>query len=415
MHPENTDIKFASVPDQETSRFRWIILLLLFIATTVNYFNRIIISLLIPEIRREIPVSDITFGHILSTFQITYMCGLLAAGWIIDRLGIKKGYILSIVTWSVAAAAHALCGTPLCFAAWRGMLGITESGNFPAAIKTVSAWFAVKDRSFATSLFNSGSSIASIIGPPLIAGIFFLAGWRWTFFVFGASGFLLAVVWAMVFREPAASSGMTKESGMTGWRTLLRHRETYAIMLGKFFTDPVWWFFLFWMPTYLYTERGFDLKDTAIAIPLIYTIAIFLGFAGGWLPGWLIRRGWPAVRARKTVMLGCALCLPVSATAVFAGNPWTAILLVSLACGAHNGWSANIFTLTSDFFPQGKVGTVTGLGGFAGGLGGLLIATLAPGYIVTYFGYVPVFIMMGLLHPLAWIFLHILTRRRQIP
>jgi len=385
-------------------RYRWVILILLFLATTINYFDRIVLSVLIPEIKKSLGISDITYGQILSAFQFSYTFGFLAAGRFIDWVGTKLGYFLAIVAWSLAAALHAVCRSGGCLGIWRFLLGLAESGNFPAAIKSVAEWFPVRERAFATSLFNSGTSISSIVGPPVIAAIALSLGWRSAFLAFGLLGFALAAVWHFAYRKPTHSFAVPRPSLSEGyrWKDLLVYRETYGIMLGKFLTDPVWWFYLFWMPNYLASQRGFDLKGIAIAIPLIYTIASLLGYLGGWFPGYLIRRGWSLNRARKTTMLICALALPVSATAVLAGNAWVAILLVSLACGAHNGWSANMFTLTSDCFPSGAVGSVTGLGGFAGGIGGLLIATLAPGYIVTYFGYVPIFFLMGVLHPLAF-------------
>lgn len=294
-------------------------------------------------------------------------------------------------------------------------MGITESGNFPAAIKSVSEWFKVKNRSFATSLFNSGSSVASIIGPPLITYVYFLAGWRWTFFVFGALGFVLALIWYFVYKNPDQTYDNTTGENKNNipWKELLKYRESYGIMIGKFLTDPVWWFFLFWMPNYLSSERSFDLKEIAIAVPLIYIIAMILSWIGGWIPGYLIRKGWDVLKARKIVMLFSAACLPISAFAVLAESPWTAIVLVGLACGAHSSWSANIFTLVSDCFPSKAVGSVTGLAGFAGGLGGFLIASLAPGYIVTYFGYTPVFILMGVLHPLAYVVIAIFVKSKR--
>ncbi|HEX9972973.1 MAG TPA: MFS transporter [bacterium] len=398
--------------------YRWVILSLLFCATTINYFDRIVLSVLIPEIKRELNISDISFGHIISAFQITYTLGFLAAGKFIDWVGTKLGYMLSILFWSIAAAMHSLCGTAFCLAAWRGVLGITESGNFPAAIKSVTEWFLIRERAFATSLFNSGASISSIIGPPLIVTIALAAGWRWAFFTFGIIGIALALIWPFVYKMPKQNyNDLTKTNSLHEkykWSTLLRHKETYGIMLGKFLTDPVWWFYLYWMPNYLDSQRGFNLKDIAIAIPLIYTIATLLGFVGGWFPGYLMHRGWSIGKARKTTMLICALLLPISATAVIVQNHWIAILLVSLACSAHNGWSANIFTLASDCFPSSAVGSVTGLAGFAGGLGGLLIATLAPGYIITYFGYKPIFFLMGILHPLAFLGIALLIRNVRV-
>jgi ACS family hexuronate transporter-like MFS transporter len=396
--------------------YRWIILSLLFAATTINYFDRIVLSVLIPEIKRDLNLDDIAYSHILSAFQLAYTIGFIFAGRFVDWLGVKAGYSLAILFWSIAGAMHTLCSSAFCLSVWRGMLGITASGNFPAAIKAVAEWFQVKDRSFATSLFNSGASIASIVGPPLIAAIALTAGWRLTFFIFGAFGFILVIIWAMLYQKPPQSDAEIRQTRSSdySWRELLRFRQSYGIMVGKFLTDPVWWFYLYWMPNYLAEQRGFDLKGIAIAIPVIYIVAIVIGIAFGWLPGFLMNRGYSVARARKTTMLATALLLPVSALAVFADNVWIAILLVSLACGAHNGWSANIFTLISDCYASRAVGSMTGLAGFAGGLGGLLIATMAPGYIITYVGYVPIFVLMGALHPLAYLGIRVLIKDEKI-
>ena len=393
-------------------RYRWIILSLLFAATTINYFDRIVLSVLLPEIKKELTISPVNYGYILGAFQLTYTIGLLSAGYVIDRLGTKLGYLLSILLWSIAGAMHGICGSGFCLATWRGMLGLSASGNFPAAIKSVSEWFKIDDRAFATSLFNSGSSISSIVGPPLIAAIALMTGWRFTFVVFGTLGILLVGLWQFLYRKPpiANSDNIPAEHSKIKWSLLLKEKQTWGIMLGKFFTDPVWWFYLYWMPDYLNTQRDFDLKGIAIAIPMIYTLATLMGFVGGWFPGNLMRRGWSVGKARKTTMMISALFLPISAMAVVAQNPWLAILLVSLACGAHNSWSANIFTLCSDCFPSKTVGSVTGLAGFAGGLGGIIFSALIPGFVVQYFGYMPVFILMGFLHPLAYIMISIFIK-----
>jgi len=400
--------------EDSTNNYRWVILSLLFIATTVNYLDRVVISVLIPEIKEDLNIDDIAYGYILGAFQLAYTFGFLAAGKLIDRIGTKIGYMFSILFWSLATAIHSFCGSAFCLGFWRGVLGLAESGNFPAAIKSVSEWFSIRERSFVTSLFNSGTSISQIIGPPIIVAIFLWVGWQWTFFTFGIVGIVFVVIWQFFYKKPPdnvnASSGKSSGQNEYTWSILLRHKETYGIMLGKFLTDPVWWFYLFWMPSYLASQRGFNIKDIAMAIPVIYIIATLLGFVGGWFPGYLMQRGWSVGKARKTIMMICALFLPISAMAVLAKNPWVTIMLVSLACSAHNGWSANIFTLVSDCFPSRAVGSVTGLAGFAGGLGGVLIATLAPGYIITYFGYLPIFVLMGVLHPLAFLGITILIK-----
>ena len=401
------------------NNYRWIIVALLFAATTINYFDRIVLSFLRPYIDAELQISDIQFGYILSAFQIMYMLGFLAVGKIIDKLGTKLGYLLSIFFWSFTAAMHAVCKTPLCLGFWRGLLGLTESGNFPAAIKSVSEWFQVKDRAFATSIFNSGPHFAAIVGPQIMVLLYVAVGWRWTFFSFGALGFLLVLVWMFLYKNPACqttemSIDDVNKQEKVSWKELIRIKETYGIMLGKFLTDPVWWFYLYWMPSYLESQRGFNIKANANAIFLIYAIAMLLGILGGWLPKLFIKKGWEVARARKTTMKIAAACLPITAFAVFAKDAWLAIVLVSLACGAHTAWSANIFTLVSDCFPSKIVASVTGLAGFAGGLGGLLLATLAPGFIITYFGYIPIFVLMGMLHPLAYLSIKFLIRNEKI-
>ncbi len=401
------------------NNYRWIIIALLFAATTINYFDRIVLSFLRPYIDKELQITDIQFGYILSAFQIMYMLGFLAAGKIIDKLGTKLGYLLSIFTWSFTAVMHAVCKTPICLGAWRGLLGLTESGNFPAAIKSVSEWFYVKDRAFATSIFNSGPHFASIVGPQIMAVLYLAMGWRFTFFSFGALGFLLVLIWIFLYKNPSYKTAVISKEKQNSteqisWKKLLRIKETYGIMLGKFLTDPVWWFYLYWMPSYLESQRGFNIKANANALFLIYAIAMLLGILGGWLPKFFMKRGWEIAKARKTTMKIAAACLPLTAFAVFAKDAWLAIALVSLACGAHTAWSANIFTLASDCFPSKIVASITGLGGFAGGLGGLLLATLAPGFIITYFGYIPIFVLMGVLHPLAYLSIKFLIRNDKI-
>ncbi|MCE5248671.1 MFS transporter [bacterium] len=398
------------------SRYRWIIVSLLFFATTNNYFNRIVLSVVIPEIKRDLSLNDIQYSYVLSAFQFAYTFGFLFIGRFIDWAGTKLGYLLSILFWSLAASLHATVGSAFSLAVWRGLLGVTETGNFPAAIKSVSEWFPPRERAFATALFNSGPHIAMVAGAPVIALLTLSLGWRWAFFLLGFSGFILAAVWPFLYKKPPDTASKTREKPAATvneftWRKLLGYRETYGIMLGKFLTDPVWWFYIFWLPNYLNARRGFDLKEIAAAVPLIYFIAILFGIAAGWFPGYLMRKGWTVTRARKTTMLVCALCLPFTTFAVTADSAWVAILLVSLACGAHSGWSNNIFTVVSDQFPSRAVGSVTGLGGFAGGIGGLLFSTVLVGYIVTYIGYVPIFILMGVLHPAAMLCIHLLIKK----
>jgi len=393
--------------------YRWIIVSLLFLATMNNYYNRVVLSVVIPEIKKDMALDDIQYSYILSAFQFAYMFGMLAAGRFIDWIGTRLGYIIAMVVWSFSAAMHAFAGTAGALIFWRGVLGAGEAGNFPAAVKAVSEWFPVRERSFATAVFNSGPHIAVVTGAPVTAFLTLAFGWRTALLIVGLSGFVIVVLWPMVYRNPTVAAdrplGPSPSSGYT-WRRLLAHRETYGIMLGKFLTDPVWWFYIFWLPNYLNSQRGLDIRQIGVAMPVVYVLAIVFGIAGGWFPGWLMRRGWSVVRARKTTMFICALCLPVTALAAVSGSLWVTILLVALACGAHSGWSNNIFTLISDRFPSEAVGSVTGLGGFAGAVGGFIFSTILVGYVVTYFGYLPIFILMASLHPLAILAVHLTVR-----
>ncbi len=396
--------------------YRWVILVLLFAATTINYFDRIVLNVLVKDIKQDLGLNDLQYGYIVTAFRLTYALGFVVAGRVIDWLGSKVGYLVWLVLWSLSACFRGVgrALSTLCF--WQGSFGVAASGNFPAAIKSVTEWFPARQRSLATSLFNSGPSIALVVGPPVIALLMEgVNDWRWVFIIVGATGFVLAAMWPFVYKRPEHLSHLqTTPAGRKSnikWKKLLEHKETYGIMIGKFCTDPVWWFYIAWLPNYLYDKRNFNIKEIAVALPLIYGIAVVLGNLAGWAAGYLIRRGLHPRDARKKVMLTCALFMPISAFAVFAGNPWVAILLVALACSAHNGWSANIFTLVGDCFDSTAVGSVTGLVGFAGGMGGVLIAGLAPGFIVHYFGYVPIFILMGVLHPIAIIFVYLFIKK----
>lgn len=365
------------------SSYRWVIVGLLFFATMINYFDRLVLSVLLPEIQKSIALDNIAYGKITAVFQFAYCFGAMAAGKFIDWLGTKVGYLFSIIAWSLAAIMHATAGSATAFGLWRGALGVSESGNFPAAMKAVSEWFPKDERSLATSLFNSGPAVAMIIGAPII---FFVTeatnNWRMAFVVMGGIGLALAVLWPMIYRNPTVRMcdlEATPSETKVRWRDIMKFKASYGILLGKMLTDPVWWFYLFWMPTYLNTQRGFDLKGIAIAVPLIYIIAIIMGNIGGWFPGFLIRRGWSVTSARKCAMGLAAMCLPFTAFAVLANNVWVTILLVALACGAHSIFSHNIFAMVTDQYPNNAVGSVTGLSTFAGSMAGVFISSLVVG------------------------------------
>ena len=405
------------------TRTRWWIVLLLFFATTINYLDRILFSVLIPVIRSEMHINDQEYGYINGAFQIAYTVGFLLMGKLIDGYGTRIGYTVAVIWWSLAALFHTLASSGLTLGFWRGMLGLGESGNFPSAIKAVAEWFPKQDRALATGWFNAGSNVASMIGPPMFVWMTSALGWRACFAITASLGFLWLAVWLAVYRTPRNHSRVGAEElayiqsdppdasqPEIGWKDALRYRQTWGFGLAKFLTDPVWWFYLYWLPPYFYDVRKFDLQQIGWALPFIYLMADFGSVGGGWLSGALMRRGYTNSRARKSAMAVCAGVMPVAACATLVQNPLLAILLLSLATAGHQGWSANLYTTTSDVFPRAATASVTGIGGCLGGLGGFLFSAVIPGYVVTHFGYTPVFMTMGSFHLIAWLVVHLLLR-----
>jgi ACS family hexuronate transporter-like MFS transporter len=401
------------VSSSRASAQRRVVLALLFTATTINYLDRIVLAVLIPVIRGEMRLTDQDYGNITGAFQIAYTVGFLAAGNFIDRFGTRLGYAAATLWWSVAAGLHVLAQSTMGFGFWRAMLGLGEAGNFPAAIKAVAEWFPPKDRAFATGIFNSGTTLSSMLGPPAFVWLNMKYGWRSCFLLTSSLGLVWVVVWLAVYRTPASLAETAPIAGpRIGWREALRSRATVAFALGKFLTDPVWWFYLFWLPPYLYDVRKFDLKEIGWALPVVYLMAGIGSMAGGWLSGFFMRRGWETARARRTAMAVCAFAMPVATMAVFAPGPVLTIALIGLATAAHQGWSANLYTVASDRFPKAAVASVTGIGGCAGGLGGFLFSAIIPGYVVTHFGYTPMFVFTGTLHVLALAGMSVLLRTK---
>ncbi len=389
-------MQLASPP--APSPLRWWILTLLFFGTTVNYLDRIILGILLPEIRKQIPMDDLVYGKIALAFQLAYTVGFLLAGKVIDRLGTRLGYSIAILWWSLAAAAHSLVATPLSFGICRALLGIGESGNFPAAIKSVSEWFPKKDQAFATGIFNAGTNIATMIGPGIFYFLTVNYGWRTCFFVTAASGLVVLLFWFFTRSQPVPLEDDVANEPKLGWAELLQYKQTWGFAFAKFFSDPVWWFYLFWLPPYFYDVRHFDIKQVAWAFPFIYLMADVGSVGGGWMSGYLIRRGWSAGRARIFSMGFFAAMMPVAATSVLFDNPIVAILLISVATLAHQGWSANLYITVPDVFPKNAVASATGIGACLGGFGGVLFSTYLPAKIVTLFGYTPLFFIMGGFH-----------------
>lgn len=405
---------------ERLTRIRWYMLSLLFFATTVNYLDRIVFSVLIPVIRQEMHISDQYYGYINGAFQAAYTVGYVFMGRFIDRIGTRTGYAVAITWWSIAAAFHAFTRSALSLGFWRGMLGLGESGNFPSAIKAVAEWFPKKDRAFATGIFNAGTNVASMVGPPVIVWMMELWGWRACFFITASLGFVWLILWLLYYKLPQYHPKVSEaelnyiqsdlaedaEEAQISWGRALRVKQTWGFALAKFLTDPVWWFYLFWLPPYLYDVRGFNLREIGWALPVVYLMADIGSVGGGWLPGFLMRRGWPHGRARKTAMAIFASSMPVAAMAAIAPSPILVIALVSLATSSHQGWSANLFTTVSDVFPKKAVASVTGIGGTLGGFGGFLFAAIIPGFVVTYFGYKPVILGFGVFHLTALLIVH---------
>ncbi len=376
----------SGAPPSPLGRYRWVVCSLLFLATTVNYVDRQILALVKEFLDRELGWTNEQFGMVNSAFQGAYAVGLLAFGWFVDRYGTKIGYAVSIVLWSLAAVAHAAVGSVRGFFVARMGLGLSEGGNFPSAIKAVALWFPKRERAFATALFNSGTNVGAIIAPALIPPIALTLGWRWAFIFAGAAGFLWLLLWLPFYDEPDRRKGLSAAElahirsdadeapaggAPLGWLGALRHRSTWAFVVAKFMTDPVWWFFLIWLPDFFKKTRGLNIKQSWVHLVTIYAIVTVLSIAGGWLTGYLNQRGWSVTRARKTGMFLYALCvLPILLVTSVGDVP--AVLLIGLAGSAHQAWSANLFTTVSDIFAKKDVATVVGLGGMAGSVGGIL-------------------------------------------
>ena len=403
--------------------YRWRICGLLLAATTINYIDRQVLGVLAPDLQRIIGWNEIEYGYIVTAFQAAYAIGLVSAGAIIDKLGTRIGYALAICVWSVAAMSHALASSVIGFAVARFVLGLGEAGNFPAAIKTVAEWFPRRERALATGIFNAGSNIGAVIAPLMVPIVAVTWGWQAAFISTGVLSAAWLATWLATYRtperQPALSSAELayirndppEPAVRIPWARLLRHRQTWAFVAAKFMTDPIWWFFLFWLPKFLHSEYGLTLTGLGPPLVAIFLMADVGSIAGGWLAGRFLRRGWSVNRARKTAMLVCALCVVPIVFAVRADNLWLAVGLIGLATAAHQGWSANVFTLTSDMFPRHAVASVVGIGGFGGAVGGMLIATFT-GFLLEITGsYVPVFVMAGSAYLLALAVVHALAPR----
>ena len=419
----SADATTTPAPATAGGRYRWRVCAMLLAATTINYIDRQVLGVLAPFLQQDIGWSEIQYGYIVTAFQAAYAIGLLCAGAIIDRLGTRIGYAIAIAVWSVAAMSHALAATVAGFILARFFLGLGEAGNFPAAIKTVAEWFPRRERALATGIFNSGSNIGAIVAPLMVPIVAVAWGWQAAFLVTGVLSAAWLAVWLLWYRaperQPAVSaaelqwirSDPPKASVRVPWSRIVRHRQAWAFVAAKFMTDPIWWFFLFWLPKFLHSEYGLTLTGLGLPLIAIFVMADIGSIGGGWLAGRFVRRGWSINRARKTAMLVCALCVVPIVFAARADNLWVAVALIGLAIAGHQGWSANVFTLTSDMFPRHAVGSVVGMGGFAGAVGGMMIATFIGFLLQTTGSYVPVFLMAGSAYLLALLVVQLLAPR----
>ncbi|MBO0798237.1 MAG: MFS transporter [Blastocatellia bacterium] len=418
---ETAQTVVATTVGNTIRHLRWYICALLFFASTINYVDRQVIAQLKPILQREGIWDEIGYSSVVFFFQTAYAIGLLIAGRVMDRLGTRKGFSLSVILWSLASMGHALASSITGFIFWRFTLGLGEAGNFPASIKTVAEWFPKKERALATGIFNAGTNVGVLVAAAIVPPLTLAFGWKWTFVVTGLLGFIWLAVWLAIYQRPEEHSWLSPaerthiqsdppdKAAPIPWVRLFPHRQTWSFAIGKFMTDPIWWIYLFWLPDFLNKKYGIDLKNVGLPLIVVYLIADIGSVAGGWLSSTLIKRGWTINGARKTAMLICALSVVPVVFAAKAANLWVAVLLVGLAAAAHQGWSANLFTTTSDMFPRKAVGSVIGIGGMAGAVGGMMISIVVGAILKWTKSYVPIFIIAGSAYLIALLIIQLLV------
>ncbi|WP_080056374.1 MFS transporter [Spirosoma aerolatum] len=411
------------------TNYRWRIVGLLFVATTINYLDRQVISLLKPTLETIFNWTETDYSHIVMAFQAAYALSYVVFGRLIDKIGTKVGYVLAVLVWSIAAALHAVATSTFSFGVYRALLGLGEGGNFPAAIKTVAEWFPRHERALATGLFNAGTNIGAVVAPIAVPWLLGVYGWQVAFILTGLIGFIWLFFWWWSYDSPQKhknvstqelafitqdTEGTTDGASNVRWIDLIRRRQTWAFILGKLLTDPVWWFFLFWLPSYFAASFNLDLKKPSLPLIIVYTAATIGSVGGGYLSGYFLNRGWTINRSRKTAMLLYAFCIVPIVLTRYATSIWEVVGLLSLAVAAHQAWSANLFTLVSDMFPKSAVSSVVGLGGMAGSVGGILFPIVVGALLDTYkaqgnitIGYNYIFLMCGSAYVLAWLLIHL--------
>ena len=424
--------KKIDVTQSVVGQYRWNIVALLFFATTINYLDRQVISLLKPILEKEFHWTESDYSNIVIFFQAMYALGLIFVGRFIDKVGTKLGYSISVLFWSVAAMAHAFAKSTFGFGMARAALGLGEAGNYPAAVKTVAEWFPKKERAFATGLFNSGSTIGAIVAPASVPFIAIQYGWQWAFIITGALGFIWLFFWWRIYEEPSRhkklssselnyinSDDETLSKENIPWLSLLKVKATWGFAIGKFLTDSVWYFYLFWLPSYL-TNQGLTMSKISLPIIIVYTLASLGSIGGGWLSSKFIKMGLSINKSRKITMLFFALMAFQVIWINYSDDLWLSIFVISLAAAAHTGWSANIFTMVSDQFPKSAISTVVGIGSMAGAVGGILFAK-GTGLLLDHFkaisnlqaGYNILFTVCSLAYLISLLIIHVLSPKSE--
>lgn len=403
--PEHDSITPLGEPGTRIGKVRWTVCAMLFAATSINYIDRQVLGILAPVLQRTIGWTDLQYSYIVGGFQFAYALGLILAGRMVDKLGTRIGYAIIMAVWSLSAMSHSLASSVMEFATARFFLGLGEAGNFPAAVKATAEWFPQRERALATGIFNAGTSVGPILAPVLVPWVALRFGWQAAFLMTGLFSMMWIVMWLLFYRPPAKhhsvgaaefayiNSDREEPAKAIPLRSLLTQRQTWAFAAGKFLTDPIWWFFLFWLPLFL--TRRFHLSLGQLTLPLIvvYNVSTVGSISGGWLPGWMSRRGMAMNRARIITMLLCACLVTPIFFASRAPSEWVSIALISLAVAAHQGWSANLFTTVSDMFPRAAVGSVVGIGATLGSIGGVLFS-LGTGWILHLtHNYSPLFVI----------------------
>ena len=423
------EIQEQTLTNTKIGNYRWTICTLLFLATTINYVDRQILSLVKPILDVELGWSNEEFGIVNAVFQGAYGFGLLFFGWFVDRYGAKVGYAVSIIGWSFAAMGHSMVSTVTGFMIARASLGVSEGGNFPSAIKATAQWFPKRERAYATSIFNAGTNVGAILAPAIVPWIAFTYGWQMAFVLAGVAGLLWLLVWIPFYDRPEKSKRLLaperayiesdKDEATQGqkvsWLRLLRYPQTWSFIVAKFMTDPVWWFFLIWLPDYFKKTRGLDIKESWVHLVTIYVIVTILSIFGGWVIGYLNKQGWTITRARKTGMFVFSLCV-IPIIVVTNVGEWVAVLLIGIAAAAHQAWSANLYTTVSDMFPKNAVASVIGIGGMAGATGGMLFPIFSGRLLDTFTasgnvtaGYAILFGICAVAYVVTFLFHHLLA------